>query len=202
MPQGTICSGTCEASFMEKLVKPWHRHKHRFRAQWMKHLGIKTMSNIGKTPKCGEHFTYTLCLTDSLDKTALSTWLDDPRNTLKQREKRAKKKNTPPLPDCFLTEIHKMAGGAICAGKQCFTSLWLFKGESEYESVGLQYCSLHCMKTRKRHKNFNDYHRDRIHIIQTSFAEKYFLVTTDLDKECTLGGATLLEQLNNAALSQ
>ena len=87
MPKGTICGGQCEQDFMTKFILPWSHSKHRIRPLWIKHLGLKTMNNIGRVPTCKEHFTYKICLADSISIEGIKTWIMHADNTTKERRK-------------------------------------------------------------------------------------------------------------------
>ena len=205
LPAGFICSQDCESKYMNEFICTYSENErgiifhpeHRTRALWMKHLGIRTMNNIGRIPACKEHFTYRTCITDCLNVGAIKDWIEDPENNLKERKKRAKKRIVPSLDANHIIElILNIAGGAVCAGEKCTKNLWLYKGESEYDhKTGLQYCNSRCYSTRKKLKI--NCHKEKVQIIQDCIKETYHLNHRELYQEPTLGGASLLEQLTN-----
>jgi len=205
LPAGFICSQDCEGKYMNEFICTYldrersiiFHPEHRTRALWMKHLGLRTMNNIGRIPSCKEHFTYRTCITDCLNVGAIKTWIEDPENSLKERKKRAKKRNVPSLDASHIIElILNIAGGAVCAGEKCARNLWLYKGESEYDhKTGLQYCSSRCYRTRIK-KEINC-HKEKVQIIHDCIKETYHLNQKELYQTPTLGGASLLDQLSN-----
>ena len=205
LPAGFICSQDCEGKYMNEFICTYSDRErgiifhpeHRTRALWMKHLGLRTMNNIGRIPSCKEHFTYRTCITDCLNVGAIKTWIEDPENSLKERKKRAKKRNVPSLDANHIIElILNIAGGADCAGEKCARNLWLYKGESEYDhKTGLQYCSNKCYRTRIK-KEVNC-HKEKVQIIHDCIKETYHLNQKELYQAPTLGGASLLDQLSN-----
>ena len=72
-PIGFVCSAHCEIHYMEKFIIPTNHSEHRCRALWIKHLGLCTMNNIGRVPNCKEHFTFKICILDSLDFDGIKT---------------------------------------------------------------------------------------------------------------------------------
>ena len=132
----------------EKCIKFYP--EHRARALRIKHVGLKTMNNIGRVPTCGDHYTYRACITDCLNVDLIKEWIEDPENCTKERKISAKKRTVPFIdPNLVIDQILNLAGRAACAGANCGKSLWLNKGESEYDSkTGLQYCNRICAKSR------------------------------------------------------
>ena len=63
--------------------------EHRTRALWIKHLGLRTLNNIGRIPSCGEHYTYRTCLMDCMNINGIKEWIEDERNITKERKIRA-----------------------------------------------------------------------------------------------------------------
>ena len=204
LPMGFICSQDCEGKYMNEFICNYSETErsivfhpeHRTRALWIKHLGLKTMNNIGRVPTCGEHFTYRTCITDCFNVRAIKEWIEDPENNLKERKKRAKKRTVPnPDPNQIIELILNLAGGAACAGEKCGKNLWLYKGESEYDNkTGLQYCSYSCSKSRKKKKI--NCHEEKVQIIQSCIAETYHLNQRNLYQEPRAGGSSLLNQLS------
>ena len=88
LPPGMICCNDCEQNFMNKFILPWSYSKHQVRALWIKHLDLKTLNNIGRAPTCNEHYNYKVCLADFISTLGLTTWLEDPDNNTKARNKR------------------------------------------------------------------------------------------------------------------
>ena len=205
LPDGFVCNDECENRYMNEFICSYSETErqikfhpeHRTRALWIKHLGIRTMNNIGRVPKCGEHYTYRTCITDCMNIEGIKSWIEDPTNSTKERKKRAKKRAVPSLDANKIIELLlNIAGGATCAGENCAKDLWLYKGESEYDSkTGLQFCSQNCNKSRKKSKI--DCHKEKVRIIQNCIIEKYHLSFKDLFQEPKAGGASLLEQLKN-----
>ena len=99
LPNGFTCGGECETNYMNKFIcmldgvenRVKFRNVHRSRGQWIKYLGLRSMNNIGRTPTCGVHYTYKICLFDSISLTGIADWIENPINTTKERKKRANK---------------------------------------------------------------------------------------------------------------
>ena len=205
LPMGFICNQECESKYMNEFICTYSETErgivfhpeHRTRALWIKHLGLKTMNNIGRIPTCEEHFTYRTCITDCLNVEAIKAWIEDPENNLKERKKRAKKRIVPhPDANHIIELILNLAGGAICAGEKCGRNLWLYKGESEYDHwTGLQYCSRRCINTRIKRKI--DCHKEKVQIIRDCIKETYHLNQKELYQELKIGGSSLLKQLSS-----
>ena len=205
LPNGFICSQECENQYMNEFICKYSdterqiifHPEHRTRALWIKHLGLRTMNNIGRVPTCGEHYSYRTCITDCLNVNEIKKWILDPSNNTKERKKRAKKRNIPAInADTIIELIFNIAGGANCAGENCAKNLWLFKGESVYDNkTGLQYCSQICYQSRKKKKGCC--HKEKIQILQSCIKEKYHLSHKNLFQEPVAGGSSLLEQLRN-----
>ena len=70
------------------------RNVHRSRGQWIKYLGLRSMNNIGRTPTCGVHYTYKICLLDSISLTGIADWIGNPINTTKERKRNGQQKNS------------------------------------------------------------------------------------------------------------
>ena len=51
------------------------------------------MNNIGKIPSCSEHYTYKICLLDSMNLNKIKEWIEDPENTTKNRKQKREKKS-------------------------------------------------------------------------------------------------------------
>ena len=124
MPPGTACSLECEQNYMSKFIIPWAHSKHRARALWFKHLGLKTMNNIGRIPACTEHFNYKVCLGDSISVNGLQSWINNPDNSYKARKKRQRDNCKPITTQDMVTGMLQQAAGSACAGKDCFRNLW------------------------------------------------------------------------------
>ena len=206
LPDGFTCGQDCETNYMNKFICTFDENEkgikflniHRSRAQWIKYLGLRAMNNIGRIPTCGEHFTYKICLLDSINLNGISDWIDSPINTIKERKLRANKKVVKKInKDHIIKLIHSIAGGAMCAGEKCLKSLWLYQGKAEYDDkIGLQYCSLKCQNTRPWNNRLN-IHEAKINIIQASLMETYDLGYVRIYQEPRVGGASLMAQLNN-----
>lgn len=54
--------------------------EHRTRALWIKHLGLRTLNNIGRIPSC---------LMDCMNINGIKEWIEDERNITKERKIRA-----------------------------------------------------------------------------------------------------------------
>ena len=123
------------------------------------------MNNIGRTPTCGVHYTYKICLLDSISLTGIADWIGNPTNTTKERKKRANKRTVRKIDkDHIIKIIHNISGGAICAGEKCLKNLWLYQGKSEYDStLGLQYCSEQC-KSSRNYTNISCLQEEKIKI--------------------------------------
>ena len=207
LPAGYICGQECEGKYMNEFICTYSESErcikfhpeYRTRALWIKHLGLKTMNNIGRVPTCGEHYTYRTCITDCLNIDIIKDWIADPENNIRERKKRAKKRKIASIEPYLVIElILNLAGGAACAGENCGKSLWLYKGDSEYDSkTGLQYCSNSCAKSRKKRRG--NCHKEKVQVIQSCVSELYHLNYKDLYQEPRIGGATLLEQLKKYA---
>ena len=206
LPNGFTCGGECETNYMNKFMcmfdgvenRAKFRNIHRSRGQWIKYLGLRSMNNIGRTPTCGVHYTYKICLLDSISPTGIADWIENPINTTKERKKRANKRTVKKIDkDHIIKIIHHISGGAICAGEKCLKNLWLYQGKSEYDStLGLQYCSEQCKSSRKN-ANIPCLHEEKIKIIQRCLMEKYDLGYISIFQKPRVGGASLMAQLNN-----
>ena len=80
-PKGFTCSQQCAAYYMDKFILPFSNLEHRSRANWIKHLGLRSMNNIGRTPSCKLHYIYKICLMDSLELNTVQTWITHPENS-------------------------------------------------------------------------------------------------------------------------
>ena len=193
MPKGTICGDKCEQDFMTKFILPWSHSKHRICALWIKHLGLKTMNNIGRVPMCKEHFNYKICFADSISKEGIKTWIMHADNTIKVRKKRDCIKCTAIADQDIAKDMLQLASGAICAGRNCYKTLWLYTGPSEQDSWDLQYCTPTYLRTRRRREK--EYHNNKIYIIQQCIEEQYNLIHIDIFQAPKLGGSSLHKQL-------
>ena len=64
LPDGFVCSPTCESDYMDKFILPYNHSEHRCRAKWIQHLGLRPMNNFGRLPTCKDHFpSEFVCLT-------------------------------------------------------------------------------------------------------------------------------------------
>ena len=197
LPQGFTCSQECATYYMDNFIMPFNYSEHRSRANWIKHLGLRSMNNIGRTPSCKKHYSYKICLMDSMDLNQIQTWITSTDNSTKKRKQRAKKRHIPQLNlDTIINLIYNIAGGASCSGTNCLKSMWLLQGETEFDSsLDLHYCSTSCLNSRKKVKRTNNMHQDRINIIKLCLQEKYHLTDSPLHKPNTLAGAPLFKQI-------
>ena len=141
MPPGTVCRYESEQAYMNQFIFTWSYSKHRIRALWIKHLGLKIVNNIGQVPTCEEHFNYKICLADSIIFDRVKAWPNDLDNIIKGRKKRDSNNCKPIILGELIQEMLQLAAGAMCAGRTCYTTLWLNTGPLEADDNNLRYCS-------------------------------------------------------------
>ena len=165
LPDGYVCSPTCESEYMDKFILPFNHSEHRCRAKWVQHLGLRSMNNFDRLPSCKDHFSFRICLLDTINLETIKNWASAPENTEKARKKRSQRRSVPKIsPDHLINYIYNLAGGTICAGHSCSQTLWLYTGPSEFDiRTDLQYCNLACLNSRNNLTR--DLHVDRISII-------------------------------------
>ena len=102
------------------------------------------MNNFGRLPTCKDHFSFRICLLDTISLETIRNWVTAPENSEKARKKRSRRRFFPKTsPDLIINYIYNLSGGTICAGKNCFQSLWLYTGASEFDTrTDLQYYNL------------------------------------------------------------
>ena len=49
LPQGYVCSNSCESDYMDKFILPFNNSEHRCWAKWIQHLGLRSMNNFGNS---------------------------------------------------------------------------------------------------------------------------------------------------------
>ena len=131
------------------------------------------MNNIGRMPKCTEHFNYKICFADTTMVEGFQNWLKDQENTVNTRMKRDCLDCKPESEKDLITDMLQLVAGAMCAGQNCFRTLWLYRGPSDTDNNDLQYCTSACWRSRCRREK--DYHINKLHIIQLCLEEKYNL---------------------------
>ena len=183
---------------MDKFILPLNNSEHRCRAKWIQHLGLRSMNNFGKLPSCKDHFSFKICLLDSINLENIKNWALSPVNSKKARKKRSKLRFVPKIsPDLIINYIYNLSGGTICAGRMCSQTLWLYTGPSEFDTrTNLQYCSTACLTSH----NYltGDLHIDRIAIITLCLQEKFLLSDSKIYKNPAASGASLFKQLHEA----
>ena len=197
MPPGTVCRYESEQAYMNQFIFTWSYSKHRIRALWIKHLGLKIVNNIGQVPTCEEHFNYKICLADSIIFDRVKAWPNDLDNIIKGRKKRDSNNCKPIILGELIQEMLQLAAGAMCAGRTCYTTLWLNTGPLEADDNNLRYCSPTCHRRRRRRGK--DHHSNKLHIIQQCLEEKLNLLHANIYQEPKLGGVSLIKQLQTYA---
>ena len=156
------------------------------------------MNNFGRLPSCKDHFSFRICLLDTINLETIKNWASAPENTEKARKKRSQRRSVPKIsPDHLINYIYNLAGGTICAGHSCSQTLWLYTGPSEFDiRTDLQYCTLACLNSRNNITG--DLHVDRISIITLCLQETFYLSDSNPYKNPTISGALLFKQLHEA----
>ena len=72
-PKGFVCSYVCEEHYMNKFILPYNKSEHRCRAQGVKHIGLRSMNNFGRFPNCKDHFSFKICLMDTVDRDCIKS---------------------------------------------------------------------------------------------------------------------------------
>ena len=117
LPQWYICNNTCEIDYMDEFILPFNSSKHRCRAKWVQHLGLRSMNNFGRLPSCKDHFSFKICL---LDLKSIKNWALLPENSKKARKKRSRRRHLLQISsDLLINFFYNLAGGTICTSHNC-----------------------------------------------------------------------------------